>query len=121
MLEYHKKIKQFREMRNFTQEYMADILKVSQRAYSSIENGQTQLTVERLFEISQTLQVNVGEIIGVDNKFIYNNNFNNNATQNKGNLVFNQDTFEEQKELYERLLKSKETEITFLRKIIENH
>ena len=107
-------------MRNFTQEYMAEILQLTQRSYSSIENGQTQLTVERLFEICQALQVNIGEVIGVDNQSIYNTNFNNNATQNKGNLVFNRDNFEEQRQLFERIIKNHEDEIKFLKSIIEH-
>ncbi len=106
-------------MRNFTQEYMATCLQLSQRAYSNIENGQTQLTVERLFEISKTLEVNVGEIIGVENQHVFNNNFNNHAPQNKGNLVFNHDNFEEQRQLYERILKAKEEEIQFLKSLIQ--
>lgn len=120
MLEYHKKIKQFREMRNFTQEYMADSLKLSQRAYSSIENGQTQLTVERLFEISQTLQISIGEIIELESKLHYNNSVQNNAFDNKSTLVFNQQNFEEQKALYERIIKSKDEEISFLREKFNN-
>lgn len=106
-------------MRNFTQEYMAEVLQLSQRSYSSIENGQTQLTVERLFEICQALQVNIGEVIGIDNQNVYNTNFNNNATQNKGNLVFNRDNFEEQRQLFERIIKTNEEEIKFLKSIIE--
>ncbi len=31
---------------------------------------------------------------GLENKFVYNNSFNNNGPENKGNLVFNQDNFE---------------------------
>jgi len=38
-MNYHEKIKKFRELRNYTQEYMAENLNVTQRAYSSIENG----------------------------------------------------------------------------------
>jgi transcriptional regulator with XRE-family HTH domain len=115
----HQKIKGLREMRNYTQEYMAEVLSISQRAYSSLENGQTQLTVDRLVDVAEALQVNIGEIIGYDNQYVYNNNFNNNATQNKGNLVFNQDNFEEQRQLYERLLAQKEEEIAFLKRLIE--
>jgi transcriptional regulator with XRE-family HTH domain len=98
---------------------MAEVLSISQRAYSSLENGQTQLTVDRLVDVAEALQVNIGEIIGYDNQYVYNNNFKNNATQNKGNLVFNQDNFEEQRQLYERLLAQKDEEITFLKRLIE--
>ncbi len=114
-VDYHRRIKQLREFKNFTQEHMADMLSISQRAYSSIENGQTQLSVERLYEIAEALQVSINEIIGVETQNIYNNNFNNHALHNKGNLVFHQDSFDEQRSLYERLIQSKEEEIRTLR------
>jgi len=113
-VDYHKRIKSFREIKNYTQEYMAEVLHLSQRAYSSIENGQTQLTVERLFEIAKVLQVPINDIIGVDTQNIYNNSFNNNALHNKG-MNFYQNSFDEQKILYERLLQAKDDEIKELK------
>jgi transcriptional regulator with XRE-family HTH domain len=119
-VDYHKKIKELREKRNYTQEHMAEVLHLSQRAYSSIENGQTQLTVERLYEIAQLLQVSIGEIIDVETQNVYNNNFNNHALHNKGNLVFHQDAFDEQRGLYERLLEAKDKRIEQLEKNLEH-
>ena len=119
--DYYTRIRMIREARNYTQEHMAEVLKISQRAYSSLENGQTQLTVDRLFEVAEALQVNIGEIVGYENQFVYNNNFNNNATQNKGNLVFHSDNFREQRALYERIIKQKDTEIAFLRELIKKN
>lgn len=119
MKDYHANIKRFRESRSFTQEYMSEVLGLSQRAYSSIENGQTQLTVDKLLDIADTLKVSVSDIIGYDSRYVYNNNFNNNATENKGSLIFNQDNLEEYKELYERLIKSKDEEIETLKKVLE--
>jgi transcriptional regulator with XRE-family HTH domain len=49
------KLKQLRELKNFTQEYMAQQLGLSTRAYSKIETGETQLTINRLNEISTIL------------------------------------------------------------------
>lgn len=117
--DYNQKIKMLREMRNYTQEHMADVLNISQRSYSSIENGQTQLSVDRLFQIAEALQVNIGDIVGSENQYVYHNNFNNHAPQNKGSLVFNQDNFEEQRQLYERMLKSKDEEISFLKEMLK--
>lgn len=117
---YYQKIRMIRGARNYTQEHMAEVLKISQRAYSSLENGQTQLTVDRLFEVAEALQVNIGDIVGYENQFVYNNNFNNNATQNSSSQVFNQDNFKEQRELYERIIKSKDEEIAFLKEVIKS-
>ena len=49
------KIKQIRELKNFTQEYVATKLNLSIRAYSKIETGETQLTINRLNEIGECL------------------------------------------------------------------
>jgi len=67
------KIKQLRELKNFTQEYMAQKLGLSTRAYSKIETGETQLTINRLNEISEILQMPPMEILGFDDKQVFNN------------------------------------------------
>jgi transcriptional regulator with XRE-family HTH domain len=66
------KIKQIRELKNFTQEYVAQKLGLSTRAYSKIETGETQLTINRLNEISSILEVQPMEILGFDDKKIFN-------------------------------------------------
>ncbi len=73
------KIKQIRELKNITQEFVARELDISTRAYSKIENGETQLTINRLNEISEVLQVDPIEILGFDEKQVFNitNNSNN--------------------------------------------
>jgi transcriptional regulator with XRE-family HTH domain len=67
------KIKQIRELKNFTQEYVAQQLGLSTRAYSKIETGETQLTINRLNEISAVLKVPPMEILGFDEKQVFNN------------------------------------------------
>jgi transcriptional regulator with XRE-family HTH domain len=66
------KIKQIRELKNFTQEYVAQKLGLSTRAYSKIESGETQLTINRLNEISEVLEIQPLEILGFDDKKIFN-------------------------------------------------
>jgi transcriptional regulator with XRE-family HTH domain len=67
------KIKQIRELKNFTQEYMAQKLGLSTRAYSKIESGETQLTINRLNEISGIMGVPPMEVLGFDDKQVFNN------------------------------------------------
>lgn len=50
-------IRKAREYRNYTQEYLAFKLSISQNAYSKIELGHTKLTVDRLFQIAEVLEV----------------------------------------------------------------
>eukprot|EP01038_Epipyxis_sp_PR26KG_P020355 gene20355-28823_t len=68
------KIKQIRELKNITQEYVAQKLGLSTRAYSKIESGETQLTINRLNEISEVLEIQPLEILGFDDKKIFNIN-----------------------------------------------
>ena len=75
------KIKQIRELKNFTQDYVAQKLGLSTRAYSKIETGETQLTINRLNEISAILVVQPLEVLGIDDKKIFNIN---NSTGNNG-------------------------------------
>lgn len=66
------KIKQIRELKNFSQEYVAGKLNLSTRAYSKIETGETQLTINRLNEISEVLGVEPIEVLGFDEKQVFN-------------------------------------------------
>ncbi len=56
-------IRKLREQRNYTQEYMAANLKISQNAYSKIELGYTKITVDRLFELADILRANVVDLL----------------------------------------------------------
>lgn len=75
------KVKNIRELKNLTQDYMASQLKLSVRAYSKIESGETQLTISRLNEISEILNVSPIEILGFNEKNIFNIQ---NSTGNNG-------------------------------------
>lgn len=59
-------IRKIREFRNYTQDYLAAKLTISQNAYSKIELGYSKLTVERLFHIASVLDVKVTDLIAMD-------------------------------------------------------
>ena len=56
-------IRKIREHLNYTQEYLAMKLNISQNAYSKIELGYTKITLERLYQIAQVLEVDLIELI----------------------------------------------------------
>ncbi|MES2630307.1 MAG: helix-turn-helix transcriptional regulator [Bacteroidota bacterium] len=60
---YHFRIRELREQKHYTQEYIAEMLKVSQRAYSSIESGKIRLTVDRLILLSKIFEVPITEFL----------------------------------------------------------
>lgn len=59
-------IRNKREDLNYTQEYLAAKLNISQNAYSKIELGYTKITLERLFQIADILEVDLMELIDTE-------------------------------------------------------
>jgi transcriptional regulator with XRE-family HTH domain len=59
-------IRKFREYRNYSQDYVAHKMGISQNAYSKIENNITQLTVNHVKMISQVLDVPVIDLLRDD-------------------------------------------------------
>jgi len=72
----HIKIKETRESKGYSQQYMADQLGISQMAYSKIERNKTQLNWDKLNKLAQILSINIWDLID-DNKNIDENNLNN--------------------------------------------
>lgn len=61
-----RKIRWLRELRGYTQQFMAIELDISARAYSKIEAGETRLSVKRLYQIADILKLSVHEILLLD-------------------------------------------------------
>ncbi len=59
-------LRRYREMRNYSQDYVARKMGISQNAYSKIENNITQLTVNHIKTISQILEVSVMDLLKDD-------------------------------------------------------
>ncbi len=56
-------IRRYREMKNYSQKYVASKMGISQNAYSKIENNLTQLTVHHLKQLSEILQVPITDLM----------------------------------------------------------
>lgn len=59
-------IRKVREYRNYTQDYLAAKLEISQNAYSKIELGYSKITLDRLFHIALILEVEVTQLLYFD-------------------------------------------------------
>lgn len=109
----HIKIKQLRELKNFTQESIADHLGISIRAYSKIETGETQLTINRLNEISKVLEVDPIELLGFDYRQVFNN------CKQEGNIGINYIQVSDKLiEQYEKTILSLENQIALLNSLL---
>ena len=63
MIDLHRKIRLLRETRNLKQAYLASTLGISQRAYSDLETGKTEITITKLNKIAGAFNMLPGEII----------------------------------------------------------
>ncbi len=110
------KIKQIRELKNLTQEHLAEKLDLSIRAYSKIETGETQLTIRRLNEISEVLGVGPMEILGFDDKQV----FNNCSQEGNQNTIGTTNNFLPEKliQQYEKTIQILVDEVAFLKSLI---
>jgi transcriptional regulator with XRE-family HTH domain len=112
-----QKLKNLRELKNFTQEYMAQQLGLTTRAYSKIESGETQLTINRLNEISAILGVDPIEALGFDHQNIFNN-----CKQEGNNNTIGTSTYQMPEKLieqYEKRIQQLESEVIFLRALVK--
>ena len=58
-----EKIRQIRELKGYSQEYISNKLGVSQRAYSKIERNERRVTIELLEKISVIFKVNKRDLM----------------------------------------------------------
>lgn len=72
-LKIGENIRKIRELKGFSQEYMASKLDVSQRTYSSIESQNNKIDAKRLKAIAKILEVNVLDILTFNDKAFFNN------------------------------------------------
>ena len=110
-----EKITQYRNRKGYTYENMADELELTTAAYRKIETGETKLSVERLFRISNILETPVNELLEMDSVSQTQNNYHNAHVYQQKIKHF----YQENKEITTELIKAKDQLITQLQKEIE--
>lgn len=74
-----KNIKQIRELKNFTQTFVAEKLNMSIGGYSKIESGQSEITISKLKQVADILETDINTILNFDTKNIFNQCHNQNS------------------------------------------
>jgi len=92
-------IKKFRELKNIPREQLASELGLSVSGYSKIERGEIDLTVSRVQEIAQILEVDVSQILNFDATQVFNISNNHlvqsNIAPKAGSMNFIKDDYKE--------------------------
>lgn len=114
------KIKNIRELKNFTQEYMAERLDISQSAYSKLENGDTKISDEKLEQIAEVLEVKPEDIQSFDSHKYFNSVSNTegdfSGSSYSGSIIIG--TGIEEVELIKKLYEDK---ISLLEELLKQH
>lgn len=108
-----EKIKKLRELKNYTQQYMADQLELSLSGYGKIERNETDISISKLDKIAKILHTDVNTILSFDEKHIFN------ITENKQANISMRDQHINQMELIEIITQQYKEEITHLKGIID--
>ena len=109
-----KKLKQARLNKNLSQDFMAEMLEVSQKTYSNFENNKTKPDFSQIEKISKILDVSVLEFLEDTEKY---NFYQNNTGTNNGFVVNN---FSEKLiEQYELRIKKLEEENVYLKSLLD--
>lgn len=115
-MEIGTKVKKLRELKNFTQEFMANALEMTPSGYGKIERNETEVSYQKLERIADILGIKVEDIINFNESFIFN--VMHNQTGN-GYVVNNISTSDNEKKLYEQIIAQQKDEVSYLRKVIE--
>jgi transcriptional regulator with XRE-family HTH domain len=119
-----RKISRIRELRGMKQETLAEELGISQQAVSKIEQSE-KIEDDKLEQIAKVLGVTKEGIQEFNEETVFNyfNNFHDSSAFNT-HCTFNPldkliNTYEENRKLYERLLKSEQDKISYLEKLLK--
>lgn len=125
-MKINEKIRTLRTCKHLTQENMAEKLGISVNGYSKIENGKTKLTLDRIQEISQILDIGIIELINTNNDRIVimanDNKADNSSTIFSSYHGAHSDDFDKLSIAFthqQELLRQKDAEIKTLKEIIE--
>jgi transcriptional regulator with XRE-family HTH domain len=111
-------IRKLRELRNFTQQYMAEKLEMTQGNYARIENEEIHLSEERLLKISGLLGYSTEFIIQFDVEKIHD--LVSEKRDNPSKDVFQFQISPELKQLYESRINSLESYVSELKNEIRS-
>jgi transcriptional regulator with XRE-family HTH domain len=109
-----QKLRIYREFRNYSQEYIAEKLGITQNAYSRIETNQTRITAERLRQIADILSIPLACLLSDMEPELSFANGNGSNDKHMGDLM------EHTQRLYDQIIKTKDEKIVALEDEINN-
>jgi transcriptional regulator with XRE-family HTH domain len=110
-MELGLKIKKLRELKNFTQEYMAEELNLTQSGYSKLESGKIDVPYQRLEQISKILGLRLEEVVCFNENMVFD--LISHQKEKSNNPIF-----DNEKKLYEDQIESLKNEVEHLKNML---
>ncbi len=114
-----EKIRKIRTLKGYSQDYMSEKLKISQPAYSDIENSKTKIGLETVNSIADIFQIEVDDLLNFDENQVFNNTFNEHSKGFFNVKKYFNENFEFERKSYQEQLQSLKEEIIYLRKKLD--
>lgn len=107
-------IRKLRELKNYSQDYMANELDMVQKTYSNIETAGNKITVETILRVAKVLEINYTKIFELNTEAILNNSNQSGGLNQLNTAPTTNNIYDKNNELYEKLLAEKDLRIEVL-------
>ncbi|MFN7301378.1 MAG: helix-turn-helix domain-containing protein [Bacteroidota bacterium] len=111
-----RKIRMVRESRQLSQEYVAGRMKISQQAYSRLEHDGENVSLKRLKQLAEALEVPLQSLIGDDDLYIQQNY--NQQGGNAGSVLYIQGLADTERLAYENHIADLRRQIALLESLL---
>ena len=108
-----KNIRVIREIRGYSQDYMANKVGVSQRTYSNIEADKSKVDAELIKSIAEVLDIDPIRLMSFDEKVLFHGNNHHNSNVSYFGTI--QEALGKENEALKAHIKDLKEEIVFLR------
>ncbi|MEM0542919.1 helix-turn-helix transcriptional regulator [Flavobacterium sp. j3] len=102
------KLRKLRMEKGYSQEYLAEVLEVSQKTYSNMENNKSSLSIDTLKKIAEEYKIDIIELLS-DDRVIVQNNSSRESSTFQGGIIINHMSEELLNQMKERIEELKET------------
>lgn len=110
-----EKIREARKLKGFSQEYVAQELQISPSTYTKIEKEEVKLTVDRLIQIANILQLPVTDLMSSQTERIVNQT---NSDASIGLIEYLEHYHAENQVLQTEVIQNLKDEIQYLRSLL---
>ncbi len=83
-------IKRIRELKNYTQEHVAELLGISQTQYSNLETGHSKIDKDKIEKLAKAFDMKPADIVTFHEQNVFYQTFNNHKEAKSNNFIYHQ-------------------------------